>query len=179
MKSIFCRLISGIWIAALAATVGFAQTNEAVLSVSGAVGHPLNLSLAELRMMPRYKFTVHQTNQPDAVFEGAALDEVVNASQPVVTRNCCSNVVNTVVVVKAMDNYQAAFLLTELDPKFGHQLILLADTLDGHPLQGSQGPLQVIVPEDKMHARWVRRVDRIEILHIGRLTETRTKAAPH
>jgi len=44
--------------------------------------------------------------------------------------------------------------IAEADTSFHGGEILVTDTLDGHPL-GKPGPFQLIVPEDKLPARWV------------------------
>jgi hypothetical protein len=37
-------------------------------------------------------------------------------------------------------------------------VILLADRRDGQPLAAAEGPLRLVVPDEKRHARWVRQV---------------------
>jgi hypothetical protein len=68
-----------------------------------------------------------------------------------------------VVYVTGADGYSAAFSLTEFDPEFGDRQILLADRRDGKPLSSAEGPLRLVVPQDKRPARWVRQIDLIEI----------------
>jgi hypothetical protein len=51
----------------------------------------------------------------------------------------------------------------ELAPSFTDRTILLADRRDGKPLSDREGPLQVIVPGEKKHARWVRQVVRLVV----------------
>jgi DMSO/TMAO reductase YedYZ molybdopterin-dependent catalytic subunit len=155
-----------------------AQTNAAVVAVRGAVEQPLQLGLSELRAMPRSKLKVQEKGGVEATYEGVALYEVVSRAKPRLSEQCCSNAVNTVVVIKAADNYQAIFSLPELDPKFGHGQVLLADRREGQPLNPAQGPLQIIVPDDKVHARWVRQVNLIEVRPLGDLHETSTNSSP-
>ncbi len=38
------------------------------------------------------------------------------------------------------------------------KLVLLVDRRDGKPLSGQEGPLRIIVPDEKRHARWVRQI---------------------
>lgn len=121
--------------------------------------------------MPRIKVITKEKDGGHATFEGVALHEVLRLAKPRLTDKCCSNVVNTVVVIRAADNYQAVFSLPELDPKFTAKQVLLADCRDGHPLGPQQGPLQLVVPDEKVHARWVRRVTVIEVLPLGDLSE--------
>jgi hypothetical protein len=56
--------------------------------------------------------------------------------------------------------------------------ILLADRCAGQPLEPGQGPLQIIVPDDKVHGRWVRQANLIEILPSGDLRGTSTNSPP-
>ena len=67
------------------------------------------------------------------------------------------------VVAEASDGYRAIFALAELDPAFTDRVILLADRRDGKPLSAREGPLQMIVPGEKKHARWVRQVIRLKV----------------
>lgn len=108
--------------------------------------------------------------------KGVALFEVVQRAKPKLSEHCCSNAINMVVVIKAADNYQAAFSLPELDPKFGRREILLADRREGQPLGPAQGPLEIIVPDEKVHARWVRQVNPIVVLSVGDLRVTSTNS---
>jgi DMSO/TMAO reductase YedYZ molybdopterin-dependent catalytic subunit len=152
----------------LTASSVIAQTNDATLVVCGAVEKPLTLSLTELQAMPRSKLIVREKDGA-ATYEGVMLFEIVSRAKPRLTEKCCSNTVNTVVVIQAADNYQTVFSLPELDPKFGPGKILLADRREGQALDPAHGPLQIIVPDEKVHARWVRQVKTIEVLPIGDL----------
>jgi hypothetical protein len=55
------------------------------------------------------------------------------------------------------------YAIAELDAGFTDQIILLADRRDGKPLLPDTGPWQIIVPNDKRAARWIRQVNRIEV----------------
>jgi DMSO/TMAO reductase YedYZ molybdopterin-dependent catalytic subunit len=41
---------------------------------------------------------------------------------------------------------------------------LIADRMDGQPLSAHDGPLRLVLPSEKRETRWVRMVERIEIL---------------
>lgn len=172
------RLTNASLVAALLATSAVAQTNTPVLLVRGAVAQPLTLSLRDLQAMPRAKMTAREKDGGEASFEGVALFDVVSRAKPILTEKCCSNAVNTVVIIKAADKYQAAFSWPELDPKFSPRQILLADRREGRALKPAQGPLEIIVPDDKVHARWVRQVNLIEVLPLGELREPAATPSP-
>ena len=59
------------------------------------------------------------------------------------------------------DGYRAVYALAELDPVFTDDRALVVDTRDGKPLSGEEGPLRMLLPEEKRPARWVRQVKRI------------------
>jgi hypothetical protein len=67
------------------------------------------------------------------------------------------------VIADASDGYQVVFALAEFDPGFTDRVILLADRCDGHPLSSVEGPLRIIVPGEKRHARWIRQVLDLDI----------------
>jgi len=68
------------------------------------------------------------------------------------------------VLVKARDGYAAVLALPEFDAGFTDRVILLADRRDGHPLDAVEGPLRLVVPDEKRRARWVRQVIDIQVL---------------
>jgi hypothetical protein len=68
-----------------------------------------------------------------------------------------------VVIVTGRDGYRAVYAIAELDAGFTDQMILLADRRDGKPLLPDTGPWQIVVPNDKRAARWVRQVNKIEV----------------
>ena len=144
-----------------------ADTNSTVLEVRGDVEGPLQLSLTDLLAMPRTTVKAREKNGDEATFEGVALSEVIQRSRPRLTEKCCGNVANTCVIVRATDNYRVLFSLAEIEPDFTDRKIILVDRRDGKPLPESQGPLRLVVPGEKVHARWVRQVKSLEIVHVG------------
>jgi hypothetical protein len=68
-----------------------------------------------------------------------------------------------VVIATAADDYQVAFAIAEVEADFNDHVILVADTRDGKPLLPDTGPLQLIVPQDKRAARWIRQVTTLEV----------------
>jgi hypothetical protein len=61
-------------------------------------------------------------------------------------------------VVEASDGYRAVYALPELDPAYTDKVIMLVDKRDGKALDAKEGSLRLVVPDEKMHARWVRQV---------------------
>jgi hypothetical protein len=67
-------------------------------------------------------------------------------------------------LVTAHDGYRAIFSLPELDPAFTETHALLADRMDGEALTSREGPLRLVLPSEKRETRWVRMVEKIELL---------------
>ena len=70
------------------------------------------------------------------------------------------------VLADAKDGYRVVFALPELDPGFSDNEILLVDRANGEPLSATQGPLRVVVPHEKRPARWIRNVQRIQVVRV-------------
>lgn len=69
----------------------------------------------------------------------------------------------TYVLAEAEDGYKVVFALAELDPGCSDSEILVADTVDGAPIDAKRGPFRLIVPHDKQPARWVRMLKSITV----------------
>jgi hypothetical protein len=66
------------------------------------------------------------------------------------------------IVAIGSDGYKSVVALGEIDPEFHPGTVLVADTMDGKPLDKA-GPFRLIVTEDKRPARSVRNLVRIEL----------------
>jgi hypothetical protein len=80
-----------------------------------------------------------------------------------------------VVLAEAADGYMVAFTLSEIDPQFGNRTAIVASRLNGGPLSERDGPLQVVLPDDEFHARWVRQLVRLRLVQMP----TTAAEAPH
>jgi AcrR family transcriptional regulator len=66
-------------------------------------------------------------------------------------------------VVVGSDGYGAAIALAEVDPSFHTGEVIVADTMNGQPLDARSGPFKLVLTEDKRPARWVRNLIYIEL----------------
>jgi len=57
--------------------------------------------------------------------------------------------------VTGADGYQVVLALAEIDPTFHLGEVLVADTMNGKPLDEHCGPFKLLVTEDKRPARSV------------------------
>jgi|GEM_PF-3233250 len=70
------------------------------------------------------------------------------------------------VLIEGADGYRALFDAAELDFGFTDRIVLLAERTDRTALNTKDRPVQLIVPDKKRPARWVRQVRRIRIVQI-------------
>jgi hypothetical protein len=74
------------------------------------------------------------------------------------------------IVVSGRDGYTVVFSLAEALPMVGNRAIWVALEEDGRPLSQSDGPVRLIVPEDKMPARGVHQVESIDVVELSAST---------
>ena len=67
------------------------------------------------------------------------------------------------VLAGSPDGFRVVLALAEIDPDFANRDAIVADRRNGSPLSTRDGPLQLIVPADIHHARWVRHLTTLTI----------------
>lgn len=95
--------------------------------------------------------------------EGVALRDVLAKAGVPLGDELKGKALARTVIATAVDGYQVAFAIAEIDAAFNDHLILIADTRNGKPLLPDSGPLQIVVPQDKRPARWIRQVTTLEV----------------
>lgn len=76
------------------------------------------------------------------------------------------NLADSVLVVRASDDYQAALSAAEVAMDESGQKYLLATERNGKPLDPKQGVVKLIVPGDPQHVRWVRMVSGVDLVRM-------------
>jgi DMSO/TMAO reductase YedYZ molybdopterin-dependent catalytic subunit len=67
------------------------------------------------------------------------------------------------VVATGADGYKVVYSLAEIDPSFHPGDVIIADRMDGKPLDTHTGPFRLVSTEDKRPARGVRNLVAIEV----------------
>lgn len=152
----------------LATAISSAQSGsgpapDPVINISGAIAHPLTLRMADLAAIAHRSVSVADEKQGKTQYQGVAVVDLLRRAGAPLGPALRGPKMRLYVLVKARDGYAAVFALAEFDPGFTDRVILLADQRDGHPLEAVEGPLRIIVPGEKRHARWVRQVTDIEL----------------
>jgi DMSO/TMAO reductase YedYZ molybdopterin-dependent catalytic subunit len=145
----------------------FAQTvtGNADLEIGGAVTTPLDLTVADLKKLPRKTLTVvNPHDKKTEVFEGVTLEELLRRAGAPQGESLRGAAMATYVLAEAADGYRVVFSLPELDPGVLESEVIVADTMDGAPLGPGQGPLRIVAPHDKRPARWIRMLKSITVV---------------
>lgn len=147
----------------LASSVIAADDGSLSVALTGLDGQKSALTLADLDTLPRVKIGANQHGAPH-VFEGALLGDVlakVNAPSGKAIRG--QELVD-VVIIEARDGYKVALDLAGTDPAMrADHRVILADRMDGSPLDAYMGPFLLVVEGDLRPARAVRMVSAIRL----------------
>ena len=138
----------------------------ASLAVSGAVEHPLDLQMSDLEKMPHTRMDVKDHDGNPVTYEGVTVAELLKAAGAPLGEKLRGAGMASYVLAHAKDGYRVVFALPELDAGFTDLKVIVAYTMNGKPLPEGQGPLRIVAPQDKRPARWIRMLDRIEVVKI-------------
>ena len=163
--SMAMRRRAGLGLVMILATLGAdgPPADRVVLEVGGEVETPIKLTAGDLAGMPRKSVRAKDHKGVESTWEGVAVIDLLRKAGARVDDKLRGGAMVDYLVVEASDGYRAVFALAEVDPAFTDRLTLLADRRDGKPMADAEGPLRVVVPGEKKHARWVRRVNRLTV----------------
>jgi DMSO/TMAO reductase YedYZ molybdopterin-dependent catalytic subunit len=161
----FRTILSSLIVMLLCAPANvFAQGSQGIaLRVTGEVSNHLNLTAADLAAFQRQTIRVTDDKGASVEYGGVAVAEVLQKAGAPLGKELKGPNMAVGVVASAPDGYHVLFALAEFDNAFTDRVILLADRRDGKPLDTREGPLRLIVPGDKRHARWIRGVVALDV----------------
>jgi hypothetical protein len=127
------------------------------LEISGTGVATLKVSLADLSRMPRLTLDVREPHKGEMQhYEGVRLSDLLQKAGVPLGEKLRGRGLATYVVAKASDGYAVVYSIAELDPAMTDNQVIVADTMNGKPLEPKQGPFKMVVPGDKRPARWIR-----------------------
>jgi DMSO/TMAO reductase YedYZ molybdopterin-dependent catalytic subunit len=136
------------------------------LAITGAVERPLDLQISDLQKMPHVSVEVKDHDGNLTTFEGVPLvDLLKSAGAPIGEKLRGANMASYI-LAEAKDGYRVVFALPELDPAFTDAKVLVAYAANGKPLPDGQGPFRIVAPQEKRPARWIRMLQRIQVVKI-------------
>ena len=124
----------------------------------------LTLKVAELKSMPRATVTVHnEHSKADETYAGVRLADVLGKLGAPLGHDLRGVALSGYIVATGSDGYVAVIALAEADPTFHSGEVIVADTMNGQPLDAKSGPFKLVVTEDKRPARSVHNLVSLEL----------------
>jgi DMSO/TMAO reductase YedYZ molybdopterin-dependent catalytic subunit len=136
-----------------------------VLTVAGAVPAPLSLTAEDLDKMPRATATL-TSDGSTSTYEGVLLYDILVKAGWQFGRAMTGKPMASYLIATGKDGYQVVFALPEIDPQFSGAKVIIADKVDGAPLPAREQPFRIVAPEDKMHARSIYSLVKLEVVRL-------------
>jgi len=125
---------------------------------------PATVSPAEFKAMPHISVTIHNSHtNADETYSGVRLADLLTKFGAPLGSELRGETLANYIVATGSDGYQAVLALVEVDPAFHPGEVLVADSMNGKPLDAHSGPFKLVVTEDKRPARSVRNLTTIEL----------------
>lgn len=139
------------------------------LKIGGGVSTQFELSADDLKRLQRQNLRVLDPHtRKTEVYEGVAIHDLLDRAGVPEGENFRGAAMTTCVVAEGTDGYRVVFSLAELDPGTSDSEVLVADTMNGAPLDAKHGPFQLVVPHDKRAARWVRMLKSLTVSQVSK-----------
>ena len=169
------RIVAALSVIGLAALVGAERqpevktqvSPEVSLRVSGVGAQTLTLAAGDIASLPRTKVTVSDRDDQKNTYEGVTVQEILTKAGVGFGQAMRGPRMLDYVVAGAADKYGVVFAIAELSDEFSERRVIVADKVNGGPISGGDGPLRIIVSDEKKHARWVRNVTSLTIRNAG------------
>lgn len=136
----------------------------AVLTIVGTGGLRGVFTPETLKEYPQTTVTIldHHTNKQET-YSGVPLMDLLAKLGVAHGKDLMGKALGQYVVATGSDGYVSVVALGEVDPEFHPGQVLVADAMDGKPLDAKAGPFRLVVTEDKRPARSVRNLVRLEV----------------
>jgi hypothetical protein len=122
------------------------------------------VELSDLKSLPHISITVHNPHtNADETYSGVRLADLLAKIGAALGSNLRGAALARYIVATGTDGYKAVLALAEVDPSFHPGEVIVADAMDGKPLDEHNGPFKLVVTEDKRPARAVRNLVSIEL----------------
>jgi hypothetical protein len=140
----------------LLSSAAWAQ-QPAVLKVGGAGFQGAEFSAKDLAQMPRLSLDVRDPHGNETQhYEGVRVSDLLAKAGVPLGDKLRGKAMAMYVLAQASDGYAVVYSIAEIDPAMCDGRIIVADQINGKPLDPKEGPFKIIVPQDKRPARWIR-----------------------
>lgn len=143
---------------------GFPVASEPQLQIILPPNDKQFVSASDLHTFPQktVKFRNSHTNTEET-YSGVPLTELLAKYGAPTGKDLHGKPLSDYLVATGSDGYKAVLSLAETDPSFHPGDVIVADSMDGKPLDAANGPFKLVVTEDKRPARCVHNLVSIEL----------------
>jgi hypothetical protein len=152
------------------AEAGSPSFSVAIETAEGKVISTTTVTETEMRTMPQITVKVKE-HEGEASYSGVSLHELVARAGAPSGPKLHGKALAAYVLATAKDGYQVVYTLTEMDPAFTDDHVIVADRINGAPLPEKQGPFRLVAGHDKKPARALRMLDKIEVIQLNGSTQ--------
>lgn len=138
-------------------------SGDTILEVVNEAGTTVPFTAADLAKLPQKELKAKDHSGDEAIYVGVLIADVLKKADVSLGERLRGKLLVNHLLVEAADKYRAVFSLPEVDPDWTDHVVLLATSRNGQALDGKHGPLQLVVPGDKRHSRWVKQVARLTV----------------
>lgn len=124
----------------------------------------ISILLDSLKSQPHKTVTIHNPYENvDETYSGVPLIELLKQVGAPFGKDVHGKALAEYVVATGSDGYKAVLALAEIEPDFHPGDVLVADAMNGKPLDAKIGPFRLVVSDDKRPARSVRNLGSVEL----------------
>ena len=128
------------------------------------LGSTGKIGLEEIKSLPHISVTVHNPgSKVDERYSGVRISKIFEQIGAPTGRDLDALVRSKFLFAAGSGGDLAVISLAEIDPNLHLGEVIVADSLDGHPLDPSLGPLRLVISEDKSTARCLKHLTSIEL----------------
>jgi hypothetical protein len=136
------------------------------LTIHGLDGKSITLSPVDLAALPHQIISVYnEHSKANEKYSGVVLVELLKKVNTPSGESVRGKLFMTAIVAEGTDHYSVLYSLAEIDPSIHTGDVIVADTIDGHPLD-KDGAFKMVSTEERRPARWVRNLTQISVIDV-------------
>jgi hypothetical protein len=141
-----------------------ALSTELQLTIQGKT---VTVTLPEFAALPQKSVTVRNPHtQKDETYRGVALGDLLAKYGFAVGQSTHRTMLHSYIAAEGTDQYWVLYSATEIEPSEHSADVIVATSMDGHPL-GQEGQLKLVASADKKPQRWVRNLAAIRLVTVA------------
>ncbi len=136
------------------------------LTIRGLDGKAIALTPADLAALPHKTAAVYNEHtKANEKYSGVALIDLLKRVGTPFGESVKGKLFMIGVVAEGTDHYSVLYSLAEIDPTIHTGDVLVADSIDGHPLE-KDGAFKLVSTDERRPARWVRNLMQISVVTV-------------